>query len=130
MTMTMERAPAKRRARVSPVSVPPQAADNQWRYRGACRGVDPELFYEHTSSTVRETAKAVCWSCPVRRACMLAVMAEEAAFGGSAQQNEKYRFGVRGGYTSGERWAMAYPREAAAKREREAAKKRAARLAS
>jgi WhiB family redox-sensing transcriptional regulator len=126
MTMMLER-PAERARRgpraASPVSVTRRRPVRDWLPEAGCREEDPELFYEYGSSTSREQAKAVCWGCPVRELCFDEVMAQEAGFGGSAQQNEKYRYGVRGGYTSTERWELAYPEEAAARREREERKK-------
>lgn len=130
MTVMLDRPAVAQRAavpskRVSRVTVTAARGEFAWLAEAACRLEDPELFYEHTSSIVREKAKAVCRSCPVLDTCLERVMAEESAFGGSPYQNEKYRYGVRGGLTSTERWELAYPEEAAARREREAKKKSA-----
>ncbi|WP_070009239.1 WhiB family transcriptional regulator [Streptomyces abyssalis] len=44
-----------------------------WRYRAACRDVDPELFFPIGSSGPAliqiDEAKAVCAVCPVRSRC-------------------------------------------------------------
>jgi WhiB family redox-sensing transcriptional regulator len=95
-----------------------QRPRREWLPEADCQYEDPELFYEYVSSIDREKAKAICRSCPVMAECFAEVMAQEAEFGGSPQQNRKYRFGVRAGVTSGERWALEYPAEAAAERER------------
>ncbi len=122
--MTLERpAKARRKPKPSPVSVTRRRQPREWLSEAGCKSEDPELFYEHGSSVSRAQAKAICRACPVRQLCFDEVMAQEAGFGGSAAQNEKYRYGVRGGYTSTERWEIAYPEEAAARREREARRK-------
>jgi hypothetical protein len=42
-----------------------------WRKRGACRGIDVEIFYPPTEEEVdAAAAKAVCGECPVRQACL------------------------------------------------------------
>ncbi|MEU6597912.1 WhiB family transcriptional regulator [Streptomyces flaveolus] len=44
---------------------------DDWRDFGACRGVDPELFFTEGKGQqvqLRE-AQAVCWGCPVRQQC-------------------------------------------------------------
>jgi WhiB family transcriptional regulator, redox-sensing transcriptional regulator len=43
-----------------------------WRQRGACRGLDPEIFYPPVDEEEAEAAeaKAVCAGCPVRKACL------------------------------------------------------------
>ena len=40
-----------------------------WRQRGACRGLDPEIFYPETDDEAAE-AQAVCAGCAVREACL------------------------------------------------------------
>ena len=126
MTMAMERVPggkggARYGARVSAVMAPVEHEDPQmlWLLLADCADEDPELFYDCGSPVMREKAKAVCAGCLVRADCLDAVMAEEAALGGSAAQNRRRRYGVRAGLTSGERWALAYPGEARAAGKRE-----------
>ena len=64
--------------------------DLQWRQRGACRGLDPAVFYPETDEEAEE-AKDVCHGCHVRVACL------EYAL----QHREKQ--GVWGGCTERER---------------------------
>lgn len=82
-----------------------------WRTASACREVDPELFFP-TPGDARGVnyAKEICASCPVRRTCLAAALAEE---GGRAKNN---RFGVRGGLTHGQRYALYHRRRMAERR--------------
>jgi WhiB family redox-sensing transcriptional regulator len=43
--------------------------DLSWRQRGACRGLDPDIFYPLSDDEAGE-AKAICASCPVRELCL------------------------------------------------------------
>nr|CEL19676.1 WhiB-like transcription regulator [Kibdelosporangium sp. MJ126-NF4]CTQ94524.1 WhiB-like transcription regulator [Kibdelosporangium sp. MJ126-NF4] len=67
-----------------------------WRDDAACRDQDPELFFpignqgQATQDQIDE-AKAVCWRCPVRAACL-----QEALDNGEDA-------GVWGGWTAAER---------------------------
>jgi WhiB family redox-sensing transcriptional regulator len=61
-----------------------------WRLRGACRGVDPEIFYP-VSEEDAEEAKAICMACNVRETCL------EFAL------DNRERDGVWGGATERER---------------------------
>lgn len=63
-----------------------------WRNEGACRFVDPEIFYPGVGGGVKE-AKAVCARCAdnVKAVCL-----EDAL-------EHKDAYGVRGGLTVGER---------------------------
>lgn len=47
----------------------------EWMTRGACRQVDPDLFFAPPGMTYipkdqRDAAKAVCGQCPVARECL------------------------------------------------------------
>jgi len=71
-----------------------------WRKRGACRAVDPELFFPvgHGALAERDeaAAKSVCLRCPVRRKCLdWALTAPGFPFEG-----------IWGGTTRGEREVM------------------------
>lgn len=132
--MEMERVPggkggARTGARVSAFTVPVPHADPRflWLLLAECPGEDPELFYDCESEVTRDKAKAVCGRCLVRPDCLEAALAEEAALGGDPDQNRRRRYGVRGGLSSGERWARAYPAEARAEREAAEARRAARR---
>lgn len=43
--------------------------DIAWRSLGACRGLDPEIFFPETDEQV-EQALEICLSCDVRVACL------------------------------------------------------------
>ena len=40
-----------------------------WRQKGACRGLDPAIFYPVSEEDAAE-AKSVCAKCPVREPCL------------------------------------------------------------
>lgn len=69
-----------------------------WMSRGACLHADPELFFPAAPGTGApgraEGAKAVCACCRVRADCL--------GYALSTRQN----YGVWGGVTEDERWAM------------------------
>ena len=67
--------------------------DFEWRMAGACRGLDPDIFYpeEHDDA---EIAKEICDSCVVQVACL-----EHAL-------TRRERVGVWGGATERERRRM------------------------
>ena len=78
---------------------PSQFSDRSagWMPRGACQGEDPELFFPiaatgHALAQV-VTAKAVCFQCAVRAACLAYALATGQA-------------GIWGGTTREERHAM------------------------
>ncbi|MFV8165237.1 WhiB family transcriptional regulator [Mycobacterium sp. 134] len=54
----------------------PESAFPDWRSRSSCRDVDPTVFYgpDRERAAARRQrvarAKAICQSCPVRRACL------------------------------------------------------------
>ncbi|MGD1012457.1 MAG: WhiB family transcriptional regulator [Acidimicrobiales bacterium] len=62
-----------------------------WRQKGACRGVDPDIFYP-VSEEDSEEAKAICASCPVRQACLeysLAAREREGVWGGLSERERR-----------------------------------------
>lgn len=45
--------------------------DTEWARQAACAGLDTEIFFSRTSQPGGASeAKRVCWSCPVRAACL------------------------------------------------------------
>jgi WhiB family transcriptional regulator, redox-sensing transcriptional regulator len=65
-----------------------------WMPRGACRGEDPELFFPITSAGAALAqilaAKAVCFRCAVRAACLsYAVATGQAGIWGGTTQEER-----------------------------------------
>jgi WhiB family redox-sensing transcriptional regulator len=62
-----------------------------WRLRGACRGVDPEIFYP-VSEEEAEEAKAICASCSVRETCLefaLANRERDGVWGGATERERR-----------------------------------------
>ena len=87
----------------------------EWQYDGACRAVDPSVFFhpEGERGPARrrrdESAKAVCATCPVRERCL--------EFALEARPGD----GVWGGLTAQERHRLIRRRQKAARKAREAA---------
>ncbi len=63
-----------------------------WRSHGACRGIDPEIFYPPDDDDA-EAAKMVCGQCQVRQACLEHALATREADGvwGGATERERRR---------------------------------------
>lgn len=64
--------------------------DIGWRSMGACRGLDPEIFFPESDERVRE-AKEICFGCGVRVSCLEHALAH------------REKVGVWGGMTERER---------------------------
>lgn len=72
-----------------------------WKQRGACVGVDPELFYPEwppTKASRQQTAqaKAVCAGCEVRLECLAFALATNEEYGIWGGTNERQRRALRG----------------------------------
>ena len=62
-----------------------------WRDRGACRGLDPEVFYP-ASDEEAEEAKIVCAECSVQVACLehaLTYREKEGGWGGATERERR-----------------------------------------
>jgi len=68
------------------------AKEIQWRQLGACRGLDPTVFYPDEEDEATE-AKDVCAQCGVRVACLEYALAsrEKAGVWGGATERERRR---------------------------------------
>lgn len=66
--------------------------DMSWRQRGACRGLDPEVFYPISDDDADE-AKGICGSCSAREQCLEYALANREADGvwGGATERERRR---------------------------------------
>ncbi len=65
-----------------------------WQATGACRGVDPAVFFpEEGDDTSAAGAKAICATCPVRTECLEAALVRREKFGvwGGASEAERRR---------------------------------------
>lgn len=67
-----------------------------WRDRGACRGVDPRLFFPTENTVAINEAKKYCKSCEVKRECL-----EYSLLNGE--------YGIWGGTTERQRRNMRIP---------------------
>lgn len=63
-----------------------------WKAQGACRDVDPRLFFPERGESTRE-AKAVCAGCPVRAECLEYALDQHEHFGiwGGTSERERRR---------------------------------------
>jgi len=62
-----------------------------WRDRGACRGLDPEVFYPETDEEASE-AKSVCSACHVQLTCLehaLSYREKEGVWGGATERERR-----------------------------------------
>ena len=66
--------------------------DLSWRKRGACRGLDPEVFYPVSEEDATD-AKRICGTCSVRDQCLEFALANREADGiwGGATEKERRR---------------------------------------
>ena len=65
--------------------------DLSWRYRGACRGLDPDIFYPATEEE-GGPAKDVCNACGVRQQCLefaLTNREREGVWGGATEKERR-----------------------------------------
>lgn len=63
----------------------------KWRDLGACRGLDPALFYPETDEEA-EVAKSVCGQCGVRVACLeyaLQHREKQGVWGGATERDRR-----------------------------------------
>lgn len=69
---------------VSPVTL-------AWRQKGACRGLDPTIFYPPTEEDA-EMAKSVCEECHVRESCLehaLGHRERDGVWGGATERDRR-----------------------------------------
>jgi len=62
-----------------------------WRQKGACRGLDPVIFYPASEEDAAE-AKTVCSMCAVREACLewaLAKREQDGVWGGATERERR-----------------------------------------
>lgn len=66
--------------------------DHAWHQQGACRGLDPEIFYPATDEEA-EQAKGVCSLCGVQEACLEHALGrrEKDGIWGGATEKERRR---------------------------------------
>ncbi len=66
--------------------------DMSWRAGGACRGLDPTIFYPSTDEEA-QVAKAVCERCEVREPCLEHALIHRESDGiwGGATEKERRR---------------------------------------
>jgi len=62
-----------------------------WRELGACRGLEPSMFYPDDEDDAEE-AKAVCAGCDVRVACLehaLSIREKQGVWGGATERERR-----------------------------------------
>jgi len=62
-----------------------------WRELGACRGLEPSIFFPEEDDEA-DDAKAVCQSCGVRVACLehaLSVREKQGVWGGATERERR-----------------------------------------
>ena len=66
--------------------------DFEWRMAGACRGLNPDIFYPDEDSEA-DVAKAICESCVVQVACLehALLRREKVGVWGGATERERRR---------------------------------------
>ena len=65
-----------------------ERADQTWRTRAACRGLDPDLFFQERGEN-SAPAKAICSGCPVAAQCLeyaLTAYVRQGVWGGLTDQ--------------------------------------------
>lgn len=65
--------------------------NDAWNEHGACRGLDPAIFYPPTDEEAGP-AKAVCDLCPVREPCLehaLGVRERDGVWGGATERERR-----------------------------------------
>lgn len=67
-------------------------AGERWQSRGACVGIDPDLFFPERGTSL-DDPKAVCRDCPVRADCLAWAIANGEKFGvwGGCSERERRR---------------------------------------
>lgn len=63
----------------------------RWRFRAACRGVNPEVFFPEIGENATE-AKAVCAACPVKADCLahaVSIPERHGIFGGLSAKERR-----------------------------------------
>ncbi len=66
--------------------------DLSWRLRGACSGLDPEIFYTVSEDEGADEAKAVCATCVVQQQCLefaLDSRESEGVWGGATEKERR-----------------------------------------
>ena len=64
---------------------------HSWRDKGACRGIDPNVFYPADDEPADE-AKEICAVCSVRQACLeyaLSSREKEGVWGGATERERR-----------------------------------------
>ncbi len=66
--------------------------DMSWRQRGACRGLDPEVFYPSSDEDAGE-AKSICGTCAAQEQCLEYALSNRETDGvwGGATERERRR---------------------------------------
>lgn len=90
-----------------PASVSAQQIDDTWQDKAACRGPQASVFFPPShferkdEKLEREArAKAICFTCPVRRPCLdyaIRIREPHGIWGGLSETERKHRMSQRAG---------------------------------
>jgi WhiB family transcriptional regulator, redox-sensing transcriptional regulator len=67
-------------------------AELRWLDKGACRGLEPHVFYPEDDDDPAEVAKAVCAGCNVQAACLeyaLRYREKQGVWGGATERERR-----------------------------------------
>ena len=90
---------------INPQAPRPVADEWEWQFEGACRGMDPEMFFHPDGErgprrrNRENAAKAVCASCPVLQKCReqaLAIAEPYGIWGGLSEDDRAAILSRRG----------------------------------
>jgi WhiB family redox-sensing transcriptional regulator len=90
---------------INPQAPRPVADEWEWQFDGACRGMDPEMFFHPDGErgprrrNRENAAKAVCASCPVMQLCRdhaLAIQEPYGIWGGLSEDDRAEILSRRG----------------------------------
>ncbi|MBW5420228.1 WhiB family transcriptional regulator [Streptomyces sp. BG9H] len=81
-------------------ATPDTPTADDWRKRGACADVKPEVMFPGRAPEAIDAAKAVCQDCPVYRTCLRDIIRHEGA------KHPDNRHGVVAALTGRERHAV------------------------
>ncbi|MFF3497416.1 WhiB family transcriptional regulator [Streptomyces sp. NPDC002795] len=82
------------------VAAPNPAGSDDWRSKGTCASVDPDVMFPHSDPADIGNAKRVCARCPVSRTCLRDIIRHEG------DKDTYARHGVVAGLTPAERRAV------------------------
>jgi hypothetical protein len=84
------------------VPVPDGLVRGEWKEHGACRQIDPDLWFADSSRRIHARAASICDRCPVRRPCLAWALVFDERFGVWGGLSPAGRRALRRRLTAGE----------------------------